>query len=157
MRLSYSSISMYTNCPLSYKFAYVDRLPRKKSPALSFGSSIHDALKVFYSVYNKLGYGFLEKVYQKALMIEFKKENIQAAARYPINVTYNGEIIGEYLADILVDDKVIVEIKAAKSLVQENEAQLLNYLRATNKEVGLLINFGPKPEVKRKVFDNSRK
>ena len=69
----------------------------------------------------------------------------------------NGEIIGEYLADILVDDKVIVEIKAAKSLVQENEAQLLNYLRATNKEVGLLINFGPKPEVKRKVFDNSRK
>lgn len=70
---------------------------------------------------------------------------------------YEGEVIGEYFADILVDNKVIVEIKAAKGLAVENEAQLLNYLKATNIEVGLLLNFGPKPEVKRKVFDNFRK
>jgi GxxExxY protein len=72
-------------------------------------------------------------------------------------VFYEGEVIGEYFADILVDNKVIVEIKAAKGLAVENEAQLLNYLKATNIEVGLLLNFGPKPEVKRKVFDNFRK
>ena len=70
---------------------------------------------------------------------------------------YEGEVIGEYFADILVDNKVIVEIKAAKGLAVENEAQLLNYLKATNIEVGLLLNFGSKPEVKRKVFDNFRK
>jgi GxxExxY protein len=72
-------------------------------------------------------------------------------------VFYEDEIVGEYFADILVDDKVIVEIKAARNLAIENEAQLLNYLKATDKEVGLLLNFGPKPEVKRKVFDNFRK
>ena len=70
---------------------------------------------------------------------------------------YEGEIVGEYFTDILVDDKVIVEIKAVRSLASENEAQLLNYLKASDKEVGLLLNFGPKPEIKRKVFDNIRK
>jgi len=72
-------------------------------------------------------------------------------------VLYEGEVIGEYYADILVENKVIVEIKAARSLVKENEAQLLNYLKATDIEVGLLVNFGTKPEVKRKAFDNLRK
>ncbi|MEA3432169.1 MAG: GxxExxY protein [candidate division WOR-3 bacterium] len=85
----------------------------------------------------------MEKVYENALMIEFKKEGIPAKAQAPIKVYYdNGEIIGEYCADILVDDKVIVEIKATKKLVEENEAQLLNYLRATDIEVGLLFNLG---------------
>ena len=114
-------------------------------------------IKIFYEVYNKLGYGFLEKVYENAMMIEFKKEGIPAVSQYTIKVYYKGEIIGEYFADILVDNKVIVEIKAARHLVEENEAQLLNYLKATDIEVGLLLNFGTKPEVKRKAFDNLRK
>jgi len=114
-------------------------------------------IHTFYRVYNKLGYGFLEKVYEKAMMIEFNKEGIPAASQHPINVFYEGEIIGEYYADILVDNKVIVEIKAARYLAEEHEAQLLNYLKATDIEVGLLLNFGPKPEIRRKAFDNTKK
>lgn len=114
-------------------------------------------IKIFYKVYNNLGYGFLEKVYENAMMLDFKKENIQADSQYAIKVFYEDEIVGEYFADILVDGKVIVEIKAVRNLTLENEAQLLNYLKATDKEVGLLLNFGPKPEIKRKVFDNFRK
>jgi GxxExxY protein len=114
-------------------------------------------IKIFYRVYNQLGYGFLEKVYENAMMIEFKKDGIPAVPQFPINVFYEGEVIGEYYADILVDNKVIVEIKAARQLVEENEAQLLNYLKATDIEVGLLLNFGTEPEVKRKAFDNTRK
>ena len=114
-------------------------------------------IKIFYQVYGQLGYGFLEKVYTNAIMIELKKEGIPAIAQSPIKVIYEKEVVGEYFADILVDNKVIVEIKAARGLASENEAQLLNYLKATDVEVGLLLNFGPKPEVKRKLFDNSRK
>ena len=114
-------------------------------------------IKIFYRVYNKLGYGFLEKLYEKAMMIECKKENIPAVSQYPIKVSYESEIIGEYYADIVVDNKVIIEIKAARQLAEEHEAQLLNYLKATNIEVGLLLNFGPEPEVRRKAFDNIRK
>jgi len=114
-------------------------------------------IAVFYKVYNKLGYGFLEKVYENAMMIEFRAEEIPAIAQSPIRVLYGEEIIGEYYADILVDEKVILEIKATRVLAPEHEAQLLNYLKATDIEVGLLLNFGPKPQIKRKVFDNSRK
>lgn len=114
-------------------------------------------IQIFYRVYNKLGYGFLEKVYENAMMKEFKREDIPATSQSAIKVVYEEEIIGEYFADILVDNKVIVEIKAAKSLAIENEAQLLNYLKATEIEVGLLLNFGPKPDFKRKVFDNTEK
>ncbi|MDI6790182.1 MAG: GxxExxY protein [Thermodesulfobacteriota bacterium] len=116
-----------------------------------------EIIKIFYRVYNKLGYGFLEKVYENAMMVEFKKEGISAVSQSAIKVFYEGVIIGEYYADILVDDKVIVEIKAARRLAKENEAQLLNYLKATDIEVGLLLNFGTKPEVKRKAFGNLRK
>ena len=112
---------------------------------------------IFYKVYNILGYGFLEKVYENAMMLEFKNENIHAVSQYAIRVLYQDKIVGEYFADILVDGKVIVEIKAARNLGLDNEAQLLNYLKATDKEVGLLLNFGPTPEIKRKVFDNLRK
>jgi len=114
-------------------------------------------IKIFYQVYNTLGYGFLEKIYENAMMIEFRKAVIPAAAQSPIKVLYKNELVGEYYADILVDDKVIVEIKATRGFVPENEAQLLNYLKASDIEVGLLLNFGPKPEIKRKVFDNYRK
>jgi GxxExxY protein len=112
---------------------------------------------VFYEVYNRLGYGFLEKVYENSMLIEFQKENIPVVAQAPIKVFYGDQVVGEYFADLLVDGKVIVEIKAAAKLVPENEAQLLNYLKATDVEVGLLLNFGPKPEIRRKAFDNFRK
>ena len=114
-------------------------------------------IQAFYDVYNKLGYGFLEKVYENALVIELRKVDIPVVPQSPIRVYYDEKIIGEYYADLLVDNKVIVEIKAAKSFVPEHEAQLLNYLKATDIEVGLLLNFGPKPEIKRKVFDNNKK
>ena len=114
-------------------------------------------IKIFYKVYNNLGYGFLEKVYENAMMIEFKRIGIPVVSQSAIKVEYENEVIGEYFADILVDNKVIVEIKAAKGLAVENEAQLLNYLKATDIEVGLLLNFGPKPDLKRKVFDNIKK
>lgn len=114
-------------------------------------------IETFYKVYNNLGYGFPEKVYENALMIEFKRNGIHAIPQSPIKVIYEGETIGEYYADVLIDNKIIIEIKVAKQLVEEHEAQLLNYLKATDIEVGLLLNFGPKPEIKRKAFDNNRK
>ena len=114
-------------------------------------------IEIFYRVYNKLGYGFLEKIYENAIMLEFEREGIPAVSQFAIKVVYEDKIIGEYFADILVDNKVIIEIKAAKSIAIENEAQLLNYLKATKIEVGILFNFGPKADIKRKVFDNIRK
>jgi len=114
-------------------------------------------IKVFYKVYNTLGYGFLEKVYENSLIIELKKAGITAIPQVPIKVLYDGDVVGEYFGDILVDEKVIVEVKAVKQLAPGHEAQLLNYLKATNIEVGLLLNFGTRPEVKRKILDNYRK
>jgi GxxExxY protein len=96
-------------------------------------------------------------VNENAMMIEFRRENVSVISQSSIKVFYENEIVGEYFADILVNDKVIVEIKAARTLALEHEAQLLNYLKATDYEIGLLLNFGPKPEIKRKDFDNSRK
>jgi GxxExxY protein len=111
----------------------------------------------FYTVYSALGYGFLENIYVKALMIELNRRGIKVNDELPIQVYYLGQIIGEYYADIVVSDLIILEIKAVKSLAVEHEAQLLNYLKATPYEVGLLLNFGPKPETKRRSFDNPRK
>jgi len=109
---------------------------------------------VFYKVYNNLGYGFLKKIYEKAMLIELEKEGIPAVAQSPIKVSYGGTVVGEYFAHIVVDGKVIVEIKATRGLPFESEAQLLNYLKATDIEVGILLNFRPVPGIKRKVFDN---
>ena len=114
-------------------------------------------IKAFYAVYNTLGYGFLEKVYENALTIELNNVDIAVKQQYPIQVHYDGKTVGEYVADMLVQDTLIVEIKAVKNLGPEHDAQLLNYLKATPIEVGLLFNFGPKAEFKRKVFHNARK
>ncbi len=114
-------------------------------------------IEAFYRVFNSLGYGFLEKVYENAMIIELEKMTISVKAQSPIQVFYDGRTVGEYFADLLVENAMIIEIKAARALTSEYEAQLLNYLKATKIEVGLLLNFGPKPEVKRKVFDNERK
>ncbi len=114
-------------------------------------------IKAYYKVYNKLGYGFLEKVYENAMMIELLSFNLICQRQQPISVYYNGMIIGEYFADIVVNDVVIIELKAAESLCPEHECQLINYLKATNIEVGLLLNFGKKPEIKRKVLTEEYK
>ncbi len=114
-------------------------------------------IRAFYTVYNTLGYGFLEKVYVNALVIELQKLGLQVVAQAAINVYYDGQRVGEYFADLLVAGVVIVEVKAVQALLEEHEAQLLNYLKATPYEVGLLLNFGPKPRVKRKAYDNDRK
>ncbi len=110
-----------------------------------------------YQVYNTLGYGFLEKVYERALEIELRNRGLSAGSQLPIHVFYENEIVGEFFADLLVEDTVVVELKAVRLLATEHESQVLNYLNATQYEVGLLFNFGPKPQVKRKIFDNHRK
>jgi GxxExxY protein len=114
-------------------------------------------IQSFYHVYNELGYGFLEKVYHNALYIELKNKGLQVSSQQKIEVYYKKMIVGEYFADLIVENKVILELKAAEFIVEEFEAQLVNYLRGTDCEVGLLLNFGKKPEFKRKVFENSRK
>ena len=114
-------------------------------------------IKSFYSVYNTLGYGFLEKVYENAMLIDLRKAGLKCENQVPIKVFYQNKIIGEYFADILVENKIIIELKAIKQLTKQDEAQLLNYLSSTKIEVGLLFNFGVKPEIKRKIFDNKLK
>ena len=114
-------------------------------------------LKTFYNVYNELGYGFLEKVYQNSLYLELKNQGFDVEAQKQIKVHYKGVEVGEYYADLVVNDLIILELKATEYIVEEFEWQLLNYLRATDKEVGLLLNFGKKPEFVRKVFENKRK
>jgi GxxExxY protein len=111
----------------------------------------------FYTVYNTLGYGFLEKVYENAMMLELIEKGMLAQKQNPIKVHYKEKLIGEYFADIIVEEKVIIELKAAEAIVQEHELQLINYLKATEIEIGLLLNFGKKPEIKRKIFTNDRK
>ena len=106
-----------------------------------------------YEVHNTLGSGFLEKVYQNSLAIELKSLDFLVDMEKPIKVHYNGEVVGDYIADIIVDDKVILEIKAIKELSSIHEVQLVNYLKATGIEVGLLINFGTSVQVKRRVMD----
>ncbi len=114
-------------------------------------------IKAYYKVYNTLGYGFLEKVYHNALLIELRKSGFDCKSHYPINVFYDEFQVGEYYADILVDECVILELKATESLCEEHELQLINYLKATEVELGLLLNFGKTPELKRKIFTNDRK
>ena len=109
----------------------------------------------FYKVYNSLGYGFLEKVYENALLIELASSRFQVRQQHPIQVLYEKQPVGEYFADLLVNDLVILELKAAEHIREEHVAQLTNYLKATRTEVGLLLNFGYKPEFKRIVFTNS--
>jgi len=111
----------------------------------------------FFKVYNKLGYGFSEKVYENALALELRKLGLRVEQQKPIVVYYDDQVVGEYFADIVVNGIVIIELKAVRKFLEAHEAQLLNYLKATTVEVGLLLNFGPKAEFKRKVYDNDRK
>ncbi len=114
-----------------------------------------EIIRCFYKVYNELGYGFLEKVYEKALKYELEKAGLFVERQKPIKVYYETELVGEYYADLLVENKVIIELKTAIAICEEHENQLINYLKATEIEVGLLLNFGKKPEIKRIVFSNN--
>jgi GxxExxY protein len=114
-------------------------------------------IKAFYKVYNVLGYGFLEKVYENALFVELLKTGLPVEKQRQIKVYYEEREVGVYFADLIIDNCVIIELKAAEALCEEHEYQLINYLKATEIEVGLLLNFGKKPEFKRKVFSNKHK
>ncbi len=109
-------------------------------------------IKAFYTVYNTLGYGFLEKVYENSMMIELRKTGVDCEQQKSITVYYDDIKVGNYFADLIVEHKIIVELKAAENLCEEHEAQLVNYLRATEIEVGLLLNFGKKPQLRRRVL-----
>lgn len=114
-------------------------------------------IKAFYNVYNILGYGFLEKVYERAMVIELSKFNLKCERQKPITVLYAEEEVGEYFADILVEKRIIVELKAVENLIKKHETQLYNYLKATDVEVGLVLNFGEEAKFKRMVFENKYK
>ena len=112
---------------------------------------------VFFEVYNELGYGFLESVYGKSLELALKSSGLNACRKIEIPVMFRGHNVGDFEADMLVDNLVLLELKTARVLDPSHEAQLLNYLRATDIEVGLLLNFGLRPQFKRLIFDNPRK
>ena len=130
----------------------------EKQTVLKHSEITDKILHAFYKVvYPQLGYGFLEKVYENALVIALTAMTLRVQQQVKITVYFQQRIVGEYFADLVVEDVVIVELKAVSRLLAEHEAQPLNYLRATPYEVGLLLNFGPKPQFIRKAFDNSRK
>ena len=114
-------------------------------------------ISAFYRVYNTLGFGFLEKVYENAIAIELLIDGLNIKTQRSIKVYYKGKAVGFYVADIIVNDYVIVEIKSAEAICEEHEAQLLNYLKATDIEVGLLLNFGKRTQIKRKVYSEEFK
>jgi len=114
-------------------------------------------IKAFYKVNNTLGFGFLEKVYENSMKLELMNLGLKVEQQKNIRVYYEGKEIGDYYADLLVNDCVIVELKVADILCEEHEAQLINYLKATKIEVGLLMNFGKKAEFRRKIFSNENK
>jgi GxxExxY protein len=120
--------------------------------SLIYGDVTDEIIKQYYRVYNTLGYGFLEKVYENSLRIALTKSGLEVKQQWPIDVHFEDENVGDYFADLLVGGQVIVEIKAADAISAKYEAQLVNYLKATGKDVGLILNFGPKAEFRRKVF-----
>ncbi len=124
--------------------------PNYNDPRIDF--AVKKILRAYYNVYNKLGFGFLEKVYENSLVIELKKLGLHGRRQVPIKVFYDEDQVGNYFADIIVNNEIIIEIKAAEGLCEEHEIQLLNYLKATEIEHGLLVNFGKKPEFRKKIW-----
>lgn len=114
-------------------------------------------IKCYYKVYNTLGYGFLEKVYENAFALELQQNGLDVKCQFPIKVYYESKIVGEYYADIIVNNLILIELKASAFLLEEHECQIINYLKATEIELGLLFNFGKEAEYKRKVFMNKYK
>ena len=129
----------------------------RQFPDLKHADITGRAIDVFYQVYHDLGYGFLERVYANAIALASRAAGLEIVQEKQLHVMYRGAVIGQYQVDLLVNEAVIVELKACQALAAEHEAQLLNYLKASPYEVGLLFNFGPKPQHKRIVYDNARK
>jgi GxxExxY protein len=114
-------------------------------------------LGAFYDVYNQLGSGFLESVYESSMEIDLREAGITVARQREIKVFFRSHCVGKFIADLLVNNEVLVELKAVRAITAIHEAQVINLLKATNLEVGLILNFGPKPEFKRIVYSNTRK
>ncbi len=114
-------------------------------------------IRAFYNVYNQLGFGFLEKVYENAMIVELVEMGLIVEQQKKVDVYYKDNNVGHYLSDLIVENTVIIEVKAAENICPEHECQLINYLKASDKEVGVLLNFGKHPGVKRKIFTNNRK
>jgi GxxExxY protein len=127
------------------------------NPTLKHAKLTQQIIGVFYDVYNELGYGFLESTYAEAMVVALAESGLAAAPEVPVPVWFRGQKVGQYFADLLVDNTVLLELKAARNLESWHEAQLLHYLRATEIEVGLLLNFGLRPQFRRLLFDNARK
>ena len=126
----------------------------KKFPHQELTKSI---IGIYYNVYNELGFGFLEKVYHKALLIELRQNGYKIDSEKKVNVYYKNEVVGEYIPDVIINEAVIVELKCVEYLTDIHENQLLNYLKATDCEVGLILNFGKDPQFIRKIFTNDLK
>lgn len=135
----------------------MDTVHERVSREFLHGQVTSAILRAFYDIYNQLGYGFLASVYQEGLCRTLRRAGLRPEREVPIEVLLHGEIIGSYRADIVVNSLVLLEIKTARRLHTEHEAQLLHYLRATPIEIGLLLNFGTKPEFKRLIFSNTVK
>ncbi len=130
---------------------------RRKTFSGKHSEITQNNIGAFFEVHKVLGFGFSEKVYENALVIAHNAKGLKIEQQHPIKVNFSGKIVGDDIADLFVNTQVLVEQKSAKSLNDQHEAQLLNYLKATEIKVGLLLNFGPKGEFKRKVFDNNHK
>lgn len=124
---------------------------------LKHGLITDQILRVFYEVYNELGHGFLESVYHRSLVLALESTGLKVCSRVDIPVWFRGCQVGSFIADLLVENCVLLELKAARTLDSSHRAQLMNYLKATEIEVGLLLNFGERPEFKRVIFDNLKK
>jgi GxxExxY protein len=127
------------------------------APGLKHGELTQRIIGVFYDVYNELGHGFLESVYEDAMVIALREAGLETGRQVPIPVWFRGHRIGEFKADIVVEGKIVLELKTARALDPTHEAQLLHYLKATEFEIGLLLNFGSRPQFRRLILDNDEK
>ena len=149
----FARISTDQYCSCGVDSLVMDALPH----GLKHSELTEKIIGVFYCVYNELGYGFLESTYAQALVVALEESGLRAAREVPVAVWFRGRKVGQYYADLMVEDVVLLELKAARALESAHEAQLLHYLRATEMEVGLLLNFGHRPQFRRLLFDNERK
>ena len=126
-------------------------------PGLKHGDLTNRIIGIFYDVYNELGYEFLESVYEESLVIVLREAGLNVRRQVSVPVWFRGYRVGEFRADVVVEDKILNELKSARTLDRAHEAQLLHYLKSTEIEVGLLLNFGQRPQFRRLLFDNDRK
>jgi GxxExxY protein len=137
-------------------------IPPKKNFQIKMKNYPHQELTksiigIYYDVYNELGYGFLEKVYHRAMIIELNKNGYEVEHEKKIEVFYKNEVVGIYIPDLIINKAVILELKCVEYLIEAHENQLINYLKATDCEVGLVLNFGKDPQFRRKIFTNDLK